>query len=87
MLSDFNLQIEKIGNHLNTHLPDTVRNLIDKPSASTPNRNHLETGERQLSKWKTSLSENQINKILKVVEKFGVELYDSTLMPYTKNIK
>ncbi|MCK5470859.1 MAG: sulfotransferase domain-containing protein, partial [Cyclobacteriaceae bacterium] len=81
LVSNFNLQIKNINNHLNSKLGDNVRSSRDKPSASTPNRNHLKSGERQLSKWKTNLSEGQIYKILKVVEKFGVELYDTDLMP------
>jgi len=87
LISNFNEQIEKIGNHLNTHLPDTVFKIKNKPSTSTPNRNHLRIGERQLSKWETILSEDQINKILKIVEKFGIELYDSAQMPHTKKSK
>lgn len=86
LMMNFNEQIKKINTHLNSKIAENARNRKDKPSTSIPGKNHLKSGQRQLSKWKSTLNEDQVNKILNVVEKFGIELYDTDLMPHTKII-
>ena len=86
LVNDFNSQIEKINKHVNFNLSNKAFALKSKPSSSITHRNHLRSGINQLDKWKTTLKYHQINKILKIVEKFEIELYDESLMPYNKFI-
>lgn len=87
LLTDFEEQIDLIQNFLNVQIKETAFIFKSKPSASSISKRHPICEEAQIGKWKTILSKNQIKMILKMVENFGVELYDEELMPHIKSTK
>ena len=50
------------------------------PSSSTKSNQTINTAE-QLSKWKTELTQQQISRILNIVELFEINIYDDSIMP------
>lgn len=82
LVSDYVNQIDRIQKFLNVHFAKTVLSNKNKPSYSSSNKSQPISEEFQLRKWKTILSEKQINMILGIVEKFDIELYDEYLMPH-----
>ncbi len=84
LLSDFVSQTEVLQRFLNIQFNETAFRYKDKPSASSISKHQPIREEMQIKKWKTILSGNQIKRILNIVEKFGVELYDTDLMPHSE---
>ncbi len=82
LLINFNEEIDRITNFTGHILQDSVYGYYKKPSSSAlKNRSH-EFGAKQLTKWKKTLTENQANKILKIVEKFEIDLYNGDFLPH-----
>lgn len=82
LISDYINQIDRIQKFLKVQFAETVLSNKNKPSYSSINKRQPICEALQLRKWKTVLSESQINLIMGTVEKFGIELYDTNLMPH-----
>jgi hypothetical protein len=56
--------------------------MLNQPSQTTKVTSAVVTGSNKISHWKSSLSPVQIDRILKVVQAFGLDhLYDDSLLP------
>ena len=80
LMSDFAHQIDKLQQFLQTKFNNDVFKTDRKPSSSATSK-HLVHHEAQLKKWKYELSNQQITRILKIVDSFEIELYDDSIMP------
>ena len=62
---------------------------LKKPSKLTQKSelNIVKNEDKQLSKWKKSLSEKQIDRILKIVDDFGLDFYTENIEPDYQKIK
>lgn len=59
---------------------------INRPSQTTRKHSAIIAGENKLSNWKNELSTSQIDRILRVVENFGLSyLYGDSILPLSKN--
>ncbi len=85
LLIDFKEEINRIFNFIGYELPGSVYEQYKKPSSSTLKNTSQKYGAKQLTKWKKTLKEYQVSKILKIVEKFGIDLYNGDFMPH-KNL-
>ena len=66
---------------------DTAMDKINRPSQTTRETSAIVNGKDQLSLWKQKLTPLQIDNILRVVEKFGMDdLYNDSLLPVSKDI-
>ncbi len=79
LIVDFANQIEKINLHFQIKLPESIYQQKEKPNTST--QTQALNGEQQLVKWKSILSNRQINSIMWVVDAFDVPIYGPELMP------
>ena len=73
--------VKKIGKFLNDDALHENPDMLNNASSSIPSKNHLLNGHQQLEKWRNHLDESQIEKILNIVRKFNIDLYDHDLMP------
>lgn len=79
-------EVPRIFKRLNKEVPEKVWQKLDKPSRSSTasSLNNLNEGN-QLASWRKSLTHNQIDKILRTIQKFGIDFYDDSLEPdYSK---
>jgi hypothetical protein len=66
---------------------DTAMDKINRPSQTTRETSAIVNGKDQLSLWKQKLTSLQIDNILRVVEKFGMDdLYNDSLLPVSKDV-
>jgi len=66
---------------------DTAMDKINRPSQTTRETSAIVNGKDQLSLWKQKLTPLQIDNILRVVEKFGMDdLYNDSLLPVSKDV-
>ncbi len=86
LLSDYATQIGKIQQFLNLRFKDDIFKMELRPSSSA-NLKHPINHDQQLKKWKSQLSNQQINRILKIVERFKIELYDDSIMPLKQTME
>lgn len=70
-------------------IPRLAFNRIKKPSSVTmkENRKIVKIPDQQLSKWKERLSEKQIDRILKIVSYFDIDLYSKDSEPKYENLR
>ena len=68
---------------------DLAINQLNKPSMLTVEKElkTVPSTDIQLSKWKKSLSNDQIKRILKIVEDFGLNFYTDSIEPDYDNIR
>jgi hypothetical protein len=63
-----------------------VIDTINQPSQTTRETSAVVTGTDKISNWKKKLSSSQIEKILSIVEKFGLgHLYSDSFLPLNKD--
>lgn len=82
-------EIVRIFNEIGEkNIPKAAFKRLKIPSTEAPKREHkiVVKSDEQLSKWKKSLSEQQIENILNVVSAFGLDFYTEDLEPDYKNI-
>lgn len=82
LLTDFKVQMGLIQKYLDVLIKESSYQNKDKPSESSVRKGQLIHTASQIGKWKSILSRNQIERILNIVNKFGIELYDDELMPH-----
>jgi len=74
-------ELNRIGDAMGFCVNDEMRRNIHKSSSSIYSNPHDED-YKQLSKWRSRLSDRQINEILKIVDKFGIDdIYTDSLEP------
>jgi hypothetical protein len=88
LLTDGEKELKNIFNTIGTDLPRKALKNLRKTSKTSINKSKLSDidPQRQLSKWKKKLSNNQINKILKVINLFGFDFYNEELEPDYQSI-
>lgn len=73
---------ESMGQKYKGHIND----VIDRPSQTTRSSSDVVTGHDRISSWKNKLQTAQIDKILRVVDTFGMtHLYSDALLPVSYN--
>lgn len=80
-------EVQRIFNYLNWEIPDTLWKQIHQPSSSSnaSSLSNLQSGN-QLSSWQRSLKPAQIDRILRIVEQFGITEYSQELEPEYKKL-
>ncbi|MCS3827477.1 hypothetical protein GGP85_002947 [Salinibacter ruber] len=74
-------ELRRITDALGVELTDEMKNQLDDPSSSVRDQLHRDA-ERQLSKWRRRLSEQQIGTVLRIVDDFGLsDIYTRNLEP------
>jgi len=94
LVQDGKKDLTRIFNELGEkNIPQSAYQQLRILSLVSPSRLGLEDEQKavpntniQLSKWKTKLSETQIERILKVVSDFGIDFYTRDLEPEYRNI-
>ena len=77
-------EINRIFDQLEIKIPDNINNKITQPSFTTDKIESFNMLS-QLSKWKKVLSNKQIDNILNITNKFGVDFYGNDFEPdYSK---
>lgn len=65
---------------------DADRARADEPSATTRADSNVAVRSDPLSTWQRRLSDREVSRILDVVHTFGLDFYDSSLMPNRKGL-
>lgn len=74
--------LQHIFSRWNTEMPSIIHSKFRKQSLTTKGEINVKDIDRQLSKWKTELKKNQIEKMCSVMEYFNIKWYNATeLMP------
>jgi len=84
LVKDGKKEIIKIFNELGEkNISSSTFRYLDLPSISTRKKdlNRVTNMDEQLSNWKKTLSDQKINKILKIVNDFGLDFYSNDLEP------
>jgi len=71
-------QLIRICEYLGREVPETALEQIKRPSKTSSDG---VIASDQLSKWKTDLSEDQIRRILAMIERFDIDLYTRSEFP------
>jgi len=81
-------ELNKIFNHLGQKTPSSALGLLKKPSIVTlkEDKKLVNQPDKQLSKWKSYLSDKQIERILKVVSYFDIDIYSEDIVPISKSL-
>ena len=74
-------ELKRILSRLNIPFDPFILENINSPSFTTKNGSPIKKGGNQLTGWKNSLKQDQVNRILKVVEAFGIEEYSDEVEP------
>jgi len=82
-------EIENLFYDIGEKIPRSTFNRLKKPSLVTTkeSRKIVKKPDQQLSKWKERLSEKQIDRILKVVSDFDIDLYSKDFEPKYENLR
>jgi hypothetical protein len=79
------IEIPKIFRAINHDYDDSVFEVIKQPSTTTVRSSAILTGENRVGRWKKDLSSKQIDNVLSVVEKFGLDhIYGDSTVPLVK---
>lgn len=82
-------ELKRIFEYIREEVPDCAWVKVKKPSMVTRrsyNREYIGT-PKQLSKWKSQLSERQVREILEVVSWFGIDFYTEDPEPDYDSLK
>jgi hypothetical protein len=76
------VNLPEIFQTLDTPYDSSLEKKIHQPSQTTRSTSAVVNGADQISQWKTGLNPKQIERVLRVVEAFGLNyLYDDSLLP------
>lgn len=81
MVLDGAKEVERILSYVNADVTAEIQNQIDVASTYASADLVTNDRERQLSKWRRRLTEQQINRVLEIVSAFGLDFYDERLIP------
>ena len=62
-------------------VPNAALDRLRQPSSTTLAGSRVRDPKEQLRQWRTKLDDQQIGRILGIVDRFGIDLYDHTEMP------
>lgn len=71
----------RIFSYLNEPMPRQVNNRLRKPSKTTQTGSHVADGKNPLTFWRSKLSSREIEEILDIVHRMGIEFYTEELHP------
>ncbi|MFC1868978.1 sulfotransferase domain-containing protein [Thermodesulfobacteriota bacterium] len=74
-------ELNKIIKRLGYKTPKDINKYLEKPSSSTRFDSNVTKGRNRLSGWKEKLDKGQIERILAIVSKFGLDFYTDDLEP------
>jgi hypothetical protein len=76
------IELPNIFDSINQPFNQTVLEKINQPSSTTKRRSVRTNGLQKISHWKSALTTSQIERVLKVVDAFGLgNLYNDALTP------
>lgn len=76
--------LQRIFDRIGVEMPNKALDKLKKPSRTTRPGSRVEDPMAQLQLWKKHLTPQQIDRILKMVDAFGIELYGDDPMPYQR---
>ncbi|MEF8848947.1 MAG: sulfotransferase domain-containing protein [Candidatus Thermoplasmatota archaeon] len=81
-------ELNRIGDFLGVEVPDDVYLNLSRPSQTTVDDSNVKNKNKSpLTTWKERLSQEEINNILAVLEKFEIDFYSKNLLPDYKKIR
>lgn len=83
LLADPHAQISRIFDRWQLPMPDNILRKVGKPSATTLEATFKQGVEHHLAKWKCSFDQNQLKKMMAVLDYFEVEHYNGDILPKT----
>jgi len=85
LVINFKFEINRIFKRLNIKVPDSIWQHQYKPSGSSTGKSITNIKEGNLiNSWKRELSEIEIKRIMKIVEKFEIDVYSTSEEPNYK---
>jgi len=85
LVINFKFEINRIFKRLNIKVPDSIWQYQYKPSGSSSGKSITDIREGNLiNSWKRELSEIEITRIMKIVEKFEIDVYSTSDEPNYK---
>jgi len=82
LLGDTEAELKRILQILGEPLTEGMRAHFREPSNSAARDLATNDEKKQLSKWRSRLTEEQVDAILRIVGDFGLEIYDDALRPH-----
>jgi len=79
-------ELDKLFNAINEEATKKAKKIIREPSP-VASKDYKSNVEKQLSKWRKKLSDEQINKILEITSWFGLDFYSKKLTPDYQALK
>jgi hypothetical protein len=70
-------ELSRISEESNIELPDLKLEKIRRPSKTDYKKDLEANTHNQLSKWQTKISGDQLNKLQRILDHFGVDIYTS----------
>jgi hypothetical protein len=74
-------ELERVVNALGKDVPERMRDRFDVPSSSAASSLETERIHKQLSKWRKKLSTDEVDRILRIVDDFGLDFYSKNVHP------
>ncbi|HET7306570.1 MAG TPA: hypothetical protein VFK24_01980 [Gammaproteobacteria bacterium] len=82
LLLNPNAEIQRIFDHWRMPIPSRIYDRIEAPSSTTQEATFKESKHRQLAKWQSSFSADQIEKMQAVLDYFNVHEYGMDVVPH-----
>ena len=79
-------EIARIFRYLDRPVPERIQEHLDTPSATTRADSNVVQGGDPLKTWRTRLTQEQVDQILKVVHRMGIDFYSSQLTPHEERL-
>lgn len=86
LMIDGKNEVNNIFNYLNENIPTQANNMLIKPSKTTGKNLNVFKQKNSLSLWKEDLSNKQIELILNIVKKSGIDFYSKDPEPDYKSL-
>jgi hypothetical protein len=80
-------EMSRLLKHLGEPMPSTMRDRFHTASETASTDLVLDDTKAQLSKWRSRLTDEQIEEILRVVRGFGLDFYSRDLRPDVERLK
>jgi hypothetical protein len=74
-------EIPRIFDRWQLPIPNNVFDRIGKPSGTMRDATFKQGTDKQLAKWRASFDDSQLEKMMAVLEYFGVEQYGMDVLP------
>ena len=77
LVTDPGSELRRIEDALDVSFDAAARERLRRPSATTVDDSNVKQGRDRLSTWRRRLSDDQVDRIMAVVEEFGLDFYTS----------